>query len=170
MTLVDIELMKLAAANLTDHHIQGYARMARGSSGEFSCPLISHVWENIWQGGTPAEVGALPAEFLTVVNLYPWESYRVEEGTTQVIARLYDSEDGASEGQLRFLSDAVVAANEIGPVLVHCQAGLNRSALVTGLALVKLGLPRLDALGLLRRRSPAVLCNRAFERRLLDGR
>jgi len=55
-----------------------------------------------------------------------------------------------------------------GVTLVHCQAGINRSGLVTALALVEEGMKAVDAIALLRaKRSPAVLCNRAFEQWLL---
>ncbi len=51
---------------------------------------------------------------------------------------------------------------------MHCQAGINRSGLVTALALVEEGMKAVDAIALLRaKRSPAVLCNRAFEQWLL---
>mgnify|MGYP001561544085 FL=1 len=55
-----------------------------------------------------------------------------------------------------------------GPTLVHCQAGLNRSGLVAANALRLRGMPASEAIALLRRqRSPAVLCNSAFEEWLL---
>jgi protein-tyrosine phosphatase len=55
---------------------------------------------------------------------------------------------------------------------VHCQAGLNRSGLVTALALILNGMSPERAIGLLRqKRTPLVLCNGAFEAWLLgqDG-
>ena len=54
------------------------------------------------------------------------------------------------------------------PVLVHCQAGLNRSSLVAARALMFEGRPAVDAIAVVRkRRSPACLCNQAFEEYLL---
>jgi hypothetical protein len=51
-----------------------------------------------------------------------------------------------------------------GPVLVHCQAGLNRSSLVAARALMLDGRTAGDAIRTVReKRSPACLCNRAFE-------
>jgi protein-tyrosine phosphatase len=54
-------------------------------------------------------------------------------------------------------------------VLVHCQAGLNRSNLIAALALMRLtGCDAAAAIALLReKRSPLVLCNEAFEQYLL---
>jgi protein-tyrosine phosphatase len=54
-------------------------------------------------------------------------------------------------------------------VLVHCQAGLNRSGVVTALALINLGYTPTAAIELMReKRSPLVLCNEAFENWVLD--
>jgi len=54
-------------------------------------------------------------------------------------------------------------------VLVHCDAGLNRSGLVTGLALVKLGYKPDDALFLMRKKRCAeVLHNTVFRKHLLE--
>jgi protein-tyrosine phosphatase len=50
-------------------------------------------------------------------------------------------------------------------VLVHCQAGLNRSGVVVARALMADGMSAVEAVSLIReRRSPACLCNPAFER------
>ena len=63
--------------------------------------------------------------------------------------------------------DAATLVNEWrkqGTVLVHCQAGLNRSGLVTATALVLDGWDPAAAIAHLRdRRGPAVLCNPDFE-------
>ena len=50
-----------------------------------------------------------------------------------------------------------------GPVLVHCWAGLNRSALVTARALMLGGMTADEAIRLVReRRSPQCLSNKTF--------
>lgn len=50
-------------------------------------------------------------------------------------------------------------------VLVRCRAGLNRSGLVTALALTRLGYGPNEAIRLIReKRSPWALCNEGFER------
>lgn len=148
-------------ADLTSHRIEGIARMG---ATPFSCPIVTQIDGNLWSGGYPGP-GPLPAYFQFVVNLYPWEGYEVAPGTTVLTARLYDSADGLpDERLLDALADWINAVRQIGPTLVHCQAGLNRSGLVTGLALVRSGIPPEAAVALLReRRSPAVLCNPAFE-------
>jgi hypothetical protein len=152
-----------AVADLTSHHIQGIAIQGKTP---FACPLVSHVVDDLWQGGTPADApGArVPSYFKYVVSLYPWQWYDVGPATKLVTYQMYDH-DGMPE--IAQLEEAAARVNEYrakGPTLVHCQAGLNRSALVAGLALIRSGMTPDAAITLLReRRSPAVLCNATFE-------
>ncbi len=82
---------------------------------------------------------------------------------------MYDAHGTPDMDAANNLAKKVVAALDRGPVLVHCQAGLNRSGLITALALMHLGRTADEAIRLLRdRRSPVVLCNRSFERALRD--
>lgn len=149
-----------AMADLTSHYIQGIA--VQGNTW-FRCPLVTHVIDDLWQGGCPS--AGVPAYFRFVLNLYPWVSYPVPETTELRTEQLYDSTDIASTGLLYELAEWVNEKRAIGPTLVHCQAGLNRSALITGLALVLGGMTGQEAIALLReKRSPAVLCNEAFAR------
>lgn len=150
-------------ADLTSHHIEGIARMGNKA---FSVPLFSQIDDTLWTGGCP--VDEVPEEFQFVVCLYPWEPYKVPETTTFLSARLYDSHDMPNEQMLATLADFVNGCRKIGATLVHCQAGLNRSALVAGLALIRSGVKPADAIALLReKRCDAVLCNQAFEKWLL---
>lgn len=81
-----------------------------------------------------------------------------------------DSETVPPAGLLVPLAEHVLAHARQGPTLVHCQAGLNRSGLVAALALILDGMLPAAAIDLLRQhRSPAVLCNPAFERWLLES-
>lgn len=65
---------------------------------------------------------------------------------------------------LTMLAGSVNLARTVGPTLVHCQAGLNRSGLVTALALILDGMTPGEAIALLReKRCAAVLCNAAFD-------
>lgn len=158
-------------ADWQNHHIEGYARAAqeRGQDGHFSAPLISHIEDNLYVGGCIDGV-RLDDDWQTVVSLYKWERYALGPNTERFEVEMYDAGEVPDETQLHALAATVVASlARGGKVLVHCQAGLNRSNLVTALALIKMGRTPADAIALLReKRSPVVLCNAAFESWLLD--
>lgn len=156
MTLTDFE----------SHHIEGYARAAleRGQDGAFSVPLISHIKGNLWMGGCKDGV-RLPDEFVYVFSLYPWEKYQLPEGCKRREVTMYDAGSMPDIEQLHEIANEVNACVARGRTLVHCQAGLNRSGLVTALSLVLNGMEPNEAISLLRdKRCPVVLCNETFER------
>jgi protein-tyrosine phosphatase len=129
----------------------------------FDVPFISEIAHNLWQGG--CEDGLILPDFIQhVVSLYPWESYKIRHDLDSVLlVRMYDSEDQTFE-QIDELARWVNLCRTTGPVLVHCQAGLNRSGLVAARALMLDGMSADDAIRIVReKRSPACLCNRAFE-------
>jgi hypothetical protein len=106
----------------------------------------------------------LPVHIRHLVSLYPWESYTVKHELASTVAvRMTDSTDQAVE-QIPALAAWVNICRKDGPVLVHCQAGLNRSSLVVAMALILEGSTADAAIALIRqKRSPACLCNPAFE-------
>jgi len=145
-------------ADFNTHRIEGFARMG----GQFSVPLFSHIVDNLWVGGCPR--GHLPDHFKSVICLYPWETYEVPDETVYVRAYLYDSHDEPDEKQIKALATVANVFRRMGPTLVHCQAGLNRSNLVAAMALMLDGMRAPDAIRLLReKRCDMVLCNRTFE-------
>lgn len=160
-----------AVADWQSHHIEGYARaaMEAGKDGRFSAPLISHIEDNLYVGGCIDGV-RLDDDWQSVVSLYRWERYTLGPDTVRVEVEMYDSADVVPAEQLHEIADHVVSELERGgKVLVHCQAGLNRSNLITALALMKRGRSAREAIDLLReKRSPVVLCNEAFEAWLLS--
>jgi protein-tyrosine phosphatase len=144
----------------------------------FECPYISHIKDNLWQGGCANDL-RLPREIEHVISLYKWERYKLEPGhelATFEEVTAYDSDDpetlgGMSVRQVLDLAALVNRCREQGPTLVHCQAGLNRSGLIAAVALILNGDVSCgeDAVALLREtRSPAVLCNRQFESWLVN--
>lgn len=149
------------------HRIEGFARAASERKvpidGSFSVPLISHVEGNLWQGG--CRNGApLPEDFAYVVSLYPWERYALGPNTHRDEIRMYDAGQMPDLRQLHAIARKVNEYREKGKTLVHCQAGLNRSGLVAGLALVLGGMEPREAIALLRKqRCDMVLCNETFE-------
>lgn len=154
-------------ADLESHRIEGYIPSA---SQHVSIPLISQIRRNLWTGGSLPGL-TLPDEFRYVVSLYPWGGhYNLPPGCSLIEIEMYDSDTIPDEGLLYALGDLVADLSTIGPTLVHCQAGVNRSALVGALALMAKGdyTPE-EAIALLReKRSPIVLSNHHFEQWLLE--
>jgi protein-tyrosine phosphatase len=133
----------------------------------FDVPYISEIDENLWQGGCAAGL-TLPTFITNVVSLYPWESYTMHgDIASTLMVWMYDSTDQGFDGVpaiARWVNDR----RELGPVLVHCQAGLNRSSLIAAYALMLEGVDPAAAIDVIRaRRSPACLCNPSFEEWLL---
>ena len=135
----------------------------------FDVPFMSEIAPNLWQGGC-ANGLVLPPVIQHVVSLYPWESYAVRhQPASAVSVMMLDSTDQDTSAILA-LAGWVNACRKSGPVLVHCQAGLNRSSLVVASALMLEGATADAAISLIREgRSPACLCNPAFEDWLRGG-
>lgn len=155
-------------ADLTTHHIEG---IAREGHTPFSCPLITPITDNLWQGGCRNGVN-LQGYFKHIVSLYPWERYNPGgELDSFVEVRLYDGPTVPNVNQLVTLARWINICKAHGRTLVHCQAGLNRSGLLAGYSLVLEGMDGGDAIALMReKRSPAVLCNKTFEHWLRSER
>ena len=151
-------------ADLTTHHIEGIARMG---NKPFKVSLFSQIDGNLWTGGCP--VDKAPGHFKYIVSLYPWGMYNHHDHQVYTETALFDSHDGVDEERVRHLAEYVNICRAKGPTLVHCQAGLNRSALVAATALILEGMPAAEAIKLMReKRCDAVLCNPAFEKWLLS--
>jgi len=133
----------------------------------FDCTLFTQVQGNLWIGGRPHRY---PAFFKNVLCLYPWEPSSREPGTTVREVPLYDSIADAINGDMiEELTDWVIDRLGEGPVLVHCQCGLNRSGLVVTNVLIRLGMKPQDAIDKLQsERDPTVLCNERFVAWLLQ--
>lgn len=157
-------------ADFSTHRIEGYSNHGHM---KIDCPLITPVDDNLWQGGCIDGV-SLGGHFKHVISLYPWERYTWKgmlDSFTEV--KLYDSNNMPDLEQLDRLANWINVCRRHGRTLVHCQAGLNRSALLTALAIAKdePETPMADIVTRLReKRSPVVLCNQTFERYLLDYR
>lgn len=128
----------------------------------FDVPFISELAPNLWQGG--CQQGLILPEFIDyVVSLYPWEKYTINHGAERTEITMYDSLDQATH-QVDEIAAKVNELRKKGVVLVHCQAGLNRSSLIATRALMLEGMTADEAIKLVRaKRSPACLCNPAFE-------
>jgi protein-tyrosine phosphatase len=133
-------------------------------------PVISQIADDLWQGGV-VNGFILPWHIQHLVSLYWVESYRVQHGISSCLSvRMYDSLEQSFE-QVDAIARWVNTCRQTGPVLVHCQAGLNRSGLVVARAMIlagDVGGP-FEAISRIRsKRSPACLCNPAFEEWLLS--
>lgn len=163
--------MENVTIDWTTQRMRGHVKGFGPTDGYMDIPLISPVDEglNLWQGGCKQDV-PLNGEFQTIVSLYPWERYDRGDGANLYEFRMHDSSDGVLEEDLFKASDAVLKALSRGDkVLVHCQAGLNRSGLVTAFSLMRLGWPAQKAIDHLRnQRSHMVLCNKTFVEQLHD--
>jgi len=137
----------------------------------FDVPFISKIADNLWQGGCRNGL-ILPKFFNHLISLYPWEQYKVKHELFSLMSvMMLDSSEQPFE-QVDVIAAWANLCRKTGPVLVHCQAGLNRSSLITARALMLDGSSADEAIALLReKRTPACLCNSTFEEwlRRLDG-
>lgn len=136
----------------------------------FDVPFISQIDGNLWQGGVVDNL-LLPVFFQHVISLHPWNAYHLAPGhelLSNMAVKMYDHPDQGFE-QVEAVAEWVDHCCDIGPTLVHCQAGLNRSGLIVARVLMMRGYAPADAITEIRaQRSPACLTNQAFEQWLLD--
>lgn len=156
-----------------DPTIQRMVGTAIHGNTPFDVPFISHIEGNLYQGGCQNGL-QLPHFIKHIISLYPWEQYTVKhELKSSLSVVMYDSLEQSTE-QADAIAEWVYQCTKDGPTLVHCQAGLNRSSLIAVKVLQKMGSEgrgyrsAKDAIAMLREaRSPACLCNPAFEAHLL---
>ncbi len=145
-------------SDFTSQRIEG---ITREQGLEFSVPLFSQIDGNLWMGGCP--VKQAPEYFKFIISLYPWGMYNHADHQVYTEATLFDSNAIPNKDTLDALVAHINTCRKLGPTLVHCQAGLNRSGLLTAMALVAEGMAPRAAIKLLReKRCDAVLCNRSF--------
>lgn len=151
-----------------DPTVKRMVGIARHGNTPFDVPYISEIAPNLWQGGCKTNM-VLPQFIEHLVSLYPWEQYTVmHELASSLTVKMYDSEDQAFD-QVDGIAAWINEARKSGIVLVHCQAGLNRSSLVAARALMLGGVSAKQAIATLRKkRSAACLCNPSFEKHLLS--
>lgn len=105
-----------------------------------------------------------PSVFDHVVSMFSRDGYEPVLGGHDVF-KFEDSRDFTDEikATARDAARRVATEHLYGNVMARCQAGLNRSSLVAGLAMILMGYTGEDAVQLIRaRRSPWALCNDAY--------
>lgn len=134
-------------------------------------PFMTQVTDNLWHGGVEPGL-VLPENIDFVLSLFPWTEYEFDHPLKErVTVQMYDSVDQGLN-QVAELAEWANRRRAEGNVFVHCQAGLNRSSLIIGAALLLAGDARTgqEAVDLIRaRRDPACLINPAFESYILAG-
>jgi hypothetical protein len=128
---------------------------------------VSFIADNLWVGGCPT--GRVD-EYTAILDLWGYGDYVCSEAVDRRKQRLLDIDEMPDLDLVHELAEWVNQKRLIGPTLVHCQAGLNRSGLVAALALIKSGMTSDAAISLLRtQRDEYVLCNQTFEIWLRSG-
>lgn len=135
--------------------------MVEGEGGELQyIPQRVEVLPGLWLGSMPEKIGA---DLKSVLSLAGATGQRASRDQ-QIVVTFF--EDGAlpDVDYLNALADLGLAMWKKGPLLVHCQAGLNRSAMIVVLMLVRSGkMTAGDAVAMLRaKRSTSVLFNVNF--------
>lgn len=165
----------------TEPTVRPIPYVTRGAAWPAYAP--DQILPGLWQGGTGDDEvvgGRIPADhhgalsgrrprFDVVVTLYadaqpaPWGVEELRFGFPDA-----DLTPAFAERAVALARHAHRRWKEGARVLVRCQAGVNRSGLVTTLVLMLDGMDAHDAIALIRaRRAPAVLDNRAFVRWLV---
>lgn len=146
-------------ADLESQPITGYLR----DGYRLNIPLISHVEDNLYVGGCIQGVD-LGSFFTHVFSLYRWERYTIDPETVLVEVTMYDAPGQVDVETIEELVPQVSEALDAGGnVLVHCQAGINRSNLLAASVLVHRGRTPAEAVALLReRRCERILANEDF--------
>ncbi|MEQ1505686.1 MAG: dual specificity protein phosphatase family protein [Myxococcota bacterium] len=133
--------------------------------------LVSPDPAALYMGALPPTWGHVPAR--VVVNLcgiYPSGNANRRVVHTLPLLDLLEEEAMPQRATVESFLDGVHAYAAHEPTYWHCHAGLNRSGLAVAAYLHRYRAMRIsDAIASLReRRSPMVLCNSLFERRLRE--
>lgn len=135
--------------------------------------LWSEILPGLWMGGTGnrAQLGYSDTpeitnlHFDTVATLYA-DALPVDWYVKEIRLGFYDHDKvDIDANDLEQVVSAIYQDWQAGKrVLIRCQAGWNRSGLITALVLIRHGFGAEQAIELIReRRSPNALCNRTFE-------
>jgi hypothetical protein len=164
---------------LNEADIEQLARPDYGRYDEWiRDPLWSEVLDGLWQGGTHDDDTHVMMHkpmitnknFDTVITMYAYAN-PVDWFVKEFRYGVWDSD--TKHFDVKELFDIVKLTHKEWKtgkrVLVRCQAGWNRSGLITALVLMRDGMPAQEAIELIReKRSKNALCNKNFVNWLLS--
>lgn len=151
--------------------IDALARPDYGQA-ELREPLWSEIIDGLWQGGTADNDAQVqkkrpmitPKEFDTVITMYAYAN-PVDWFVKEIRYGVWDSnmEDFKPADLFDIVRIAHADWQKGKKVLIRCQAGWNRSGLITALVLMREGMEAQKAINLIReKRSSWALCNKTF--------
>ena len=126
----------------------------------------------LWVGSSEVEYPR--NEFDAVLSVFDWHFDRTgwlpPPGTPHLVLPLYDSKDIPIKSELKLASDFIhLYHKDARPVLIRCQAGLNRSSLVTAVYMCEhLGFSGIQAIKAIKSVREGALFNRYFRQYLID--
>ena len=176
-TLTEGEWVTLSEQELEELERPDYSKL----SDYETQPLWSEVLPGLWQGGTgdeedmnyylsPSAKGLVTNKhFDTVITMYAY-ALPADWFVKELRFGVYDSDmkDFDAEELFELVKIAHRDWKSGKRVLVRCQAGWNRSGLVTALIMMRDGFSARMAIDTIReKRSRSALCNKHFERFLL---
>lgn len=128
-------------------------------------PECSQITDTLYLGAIPKDI----QQYKYVFNLSGKAAYYISCNQRVMICPFNDCDLVPDEEMLYEIANHVSAAGKKGKTLVHCAAGINRSALILALSLIIDGMKPADAIALLReKRGDIILYNKTFENWLLQ--
>jgi hypothetical protein len=131
----------------------------------------THLTKGLWIGSKP-EIGRVVGGAGFDLLVLCAEEYQPPSwdfpGVKVIHAPFDDNDIGPTPTEKDIAKKAAkkvaAALREGSNILVTCYAGINRSAYVTGLALVEIGYEPVQAIALIKQQRPGALSNRFFEK------
>jgi protein tyrosine phosphatase len=122
------------------------------------------IIDNLWIGMQPKDPHEGIEDFKYVICCNGAPYYNIKLWQTVIVAPFDDSASLPPDQFLHDLGKLALEFSSKGKTLVHCTAGINRSATVVALALMKSGYSSTDAIKLVReKRNQCLISNTAFE-------
>ena len=135
----------------------------------------SKIIEYLYQGGLPPRGDALHRGGVKLLVLTAVENQDPNKYTGIRVIRAPGEDDTRVHRLHSFIENWTLAGERVAEAvaagentLVTCMQGLNRSGLVVGIALCKLGMSGRDAVVLIQNRRSMALCNNTFAQYLVD--